>query len=211
MSGTRWYNERRRDAFFRKAKKEGYRARSAYKLKQIHNKYRIFRKGDCVVDLGAAPGGWSQVLVELVGEEGAVFGVDLQRIAAVEGATFLQGDFTKKSTHDRLEAAIAKANHDAVDVVVSDMAPDMSGNYDLDQLRSVHLCTMAIRFADAHLRPGGNFVCKIFEGADFQEFREELRSRCRKVMQFHPPASRKQSSEVYLIGKGYEAPSDEEE
>lgn len=211
MSGSRWYDERRRDHYFKSAKKEGYRARSAYKLKQIHNKYRLVRKGDCVVDLGAAPGGWSQVLVELVGEDGAVFGVDLQRIAAVEGATFLKGDFTKKSTHDRLHEAINAADHDGVDVVVSDMAPDMSGNYDLDQARSIHLCEMALRFADEQLRQGGNFCCKVFEGADFQEFRDGLRTRFHKLMQFHPPASRKQSSEVYLVGKGFKRQGDEEE
>ncbi len=211
VSGSRWYNERRRDGFYKAAKKEGYRARSAYKLKQIDNRFRLIRKGDCVVDLGAAPGGWSQVLVELVGEDGSVFGVDLQRIAAVEGATFLQGDFTKKSTHDRLHKAIERADHDGVDVVVSDMAPDMSGNYDLDQARSVHLCEMALRFSDVQLREGGNFCCKIFEGVDFQEFRDMLRTRFRKVMQYHPPASRKQSSEVYLVGKGFRRVGDEEE
>lgn len=209
--GSRWLNERRRDHFFKTAKKEGYRARSAYKLMQINSKFRVIHPGECVVDLGAAPGGWSQVLVEIVGEEGAVFGVDLLRIADVEGALFLQGDFTKKATHDLLHAAIKDAGHTDVDVVVSDMAPEMSGNYDLDQLRSVHLCRMALRFADAHLKKGGGFVCKIFEGADFQEFREELRLRCRRVLQFHPPASRKASSEVYLVAKGYHGMVEDEE
>lgn len=203
MSGTRWYNERRRDHYFRSAKKEGYRARSAYKLKQLDKRFHIVRPGQCAVDLGAAPGGWAQVLVEMVGENGHVFGVDLQRIAPIEGATLMQGDFTKRSTHERLSAALDAQGFDAVDVVVSDMAPDMSGNYDLDQVRSVHLCGMALRFAEKHLAHGGNFCCKIFEGADFQEFREHLRTRFRKVMQFHPPASRKSSSEVYLVAKGF--------
>ncbi len=210
---TRWYNERRRDHYFREAKKEGYRARSAYKLKQLDKRFRIVRPGDCAVDLGAAPGGWSQVLVEMVGDAGAVFGVDLQRIAPIEGAVLMQGDFTKRSTHERLSAALAEKDFDAVDVVVSDMAPDMSGNYDLDQARSVHLCGMALRFAEAHLARGGHFCCKIFEGADFQEFRDHLRTRFRKVMQFHPPASRKSSSEVYLVAKGFfgDGSGDEEE
>ena len=203
MSGSRWTNEHRRDPYVRRAKKEGYRARSAYKLKQIQNRFKVVRKGDCAVDLGAAPGGWSQVLVELVGPDGAVFGVDLQRIAAVDGATFLQGDFTKKDTHDRLRDALAAEGRSEVDMVASDLAPDMSGNYDLDQARSIHLCGMALRFAEAHLRDSGNFCCKVFEGADFQEFRETLRSKFRRVVQYHPPASRKQSSEVYLVGLGY--------
>lgn len=203
VSGSRWSNDHRRDAYVRKAKQEGYRARSAYKLKQIQKRFRVVRQGDCVVDLGAAPGGWSQVLVELVGPAGTVFGVDLQRIASVEGAMFLQGDFTKKATHDRLRDLLARDGRKEVDVVVSDMAPDMSGNYDLDQARSIHLCEMALRFAESHLKDGGNFCCKIFEGADFQEFREVLRTRFRKVVQFHPPASRKQSSEVYMVGKGF--------
>lgn len=208
MSGSRWTNEHRRDSYVRKARQEGYRARSAYKLKQIQKRFRLVRQGECVVDLGAAPGGWSQVLVELVGPAGTVFGVDLQRIAPVDGATFLQGDFTKKDTHDRLRDLLARDGRDQVDVVVSDMAPDMSGNYDLDQARSVHLCEMALRFAEAHLKDGGDFCCKIFEGADFQEFREVLRGRFHKVMQFHPPASRKQSSEVYLVGKGFRRSGD---
>lgn len=214
MSGTRWYSERRRDHFFRSAKKEGYRARSAYKLMQIDKRFRVFRPGDCAVDLGAAPGGWSQVLVELVGETGAVFGVDLQRIAPIEGAVLMQGDFTKKSTHERLRAALKEQGFTAVDVVVSDMAPDMSGNYRLDQTRSVHLCGMALRFAEAQLLQGGHFCCKVFEGADFQEFRDHLRTRFRKVMQFHPPASRNASSEVYIVAKGFlggEFHGDEEE
>lgn len=203
MAKTRWYQERRRDPYFRDAKKAGYRARSAYKLKQIQKRFRVVKKGACAVDLGAAPGGWTQVLVELVGEDGAVFGVDLKRIAPIEGAKLMQGDFTRRDTHERLARALTAADREAVDVVVSDMAPDMSGNYTTDQARSVHLCGMALRFARAHLRRGGHFVCKVFEGEDFPEFREDMRSSFARVLQFHPPASRKASSEVYLVGKGF--------
>lgn len=203
---TRWYRERQGEAYYRKAKKEGYRARSAYKIQQIHERFTVVRKGECVVDLGAAPGGWSQMLVELVGPKGLVVGVDLQRIKPITGARFLQGDFTKKETQDRMSAILAENGHDSVDAVVSDMAPDMSGNYELDQVRSVQLCEIALAFADKHLREGGAFVCKVFEGADFPPFRAAVKSRFKRIHQFHPPASRKSSSEVYLIGKHYLGP-----
>lgn len=211
MAQTRWYRERRNDPYFKKAKKDGYRARSAFKLKQINNKHRVVRRGDAVVDLGCAPGSWSQVLVELVGPEGVVVGVDLQRTRPVEGARFVQGDFTQDATQRRLEAVLEESGRRELDAVVSDMAPDMSGTYDLDQARSVHLAMLALEFGDRHLKPGGHFVCKVFEGADFQELRTEVRSRFRWVRQVHPPASRKQSSEVFLVGLKYQGPRDEEE
>lgn len=203
---TRWFQDRQREAYYRKAKKEGYRARSAYKIQQIHERFTVVRNGECVVDLGAAPGGWSQMLVELVGAKGLVVGVDLQRIRPIPGAKFLQGDFTKRETQERLEKILAESGHKAVDAVVSDMAPDMSGNYELDQVRSVQLCEIALAFADKHLRKGGAFVCKVFEGADFPPFREMVKARFKRVAQFHPPASRKSSSEVYLVGKHYLGP-----
>ena len=200
---TRWYQERQKEAYYRQAKREGYRARSAYKMQQIHERFTVVRKGEAVADLGAAPGGWSQVLVELVGPQGLVVGVDLQRIKPIPGAHFLQGDFTKRETHERLSAVLAEKGRSALDAVVSDMAPDMSGNYEIDQFRSIHLCEMALDFADRHLREGGAFVCKVFEGADFQEFRKEVKKRFKRLHQYHPAASRKSSSEVYLVGKHY--------
>ena len=205
----RWYQERRRDPFFRKAKQAGYRSRSAYKLQQMQERFRLVRPGDAVADLGCAPGGWSQVLVEMVGPTGIVLGVDLQKTRPVEGATFVQGDFTRPDTVARLEELLQQTGRAAFDVVVSDMAPDMSGNYGLDQARSVHLCRLALQFAASHLRDGGQFLCKVFEGADFMEFRDEVRAGYRKVFQFNPPASRKQSSEVYLIARDRLAPGQE--
>lgn len=206
---SRWHQERRNDPYFKRAKQQGYRARSAFKLKQIQNRFRVVRAGDAVADLGAAPGGWAQVLVELVGPEGVVLGVDLQRIVPVQGASFIQGDFTRKDTHERLSALLRQSGREELDAVLSDMAPDMSGQYDLDQARSVHLGEMALRFADQHLARGGSFCCKVFEGADFKEFRETVRDRFKAVKQYHPPASRKSSSEVYLVGLAYRgAPKD---
>lgn len=203
MSGDRWYQDRKRDGYYKRAKKEGYRARSAYKLQQIQEQFHILKPGDAVADLGCAPGGWSQILVEILEGDGVVVGVDLQRTRPVEGAHFLRGDFTHPATQDELVALLASTGRDAVDAVVSDMAPDMTGNYHVDQVRSVHLCRMAMHFADVHLKPGGAFVCKVFEGADFQGFREELRARFKRVFQVNPKASRKVSSEVYLVGKGF--------
>lgn len=203
---TRWYQERQGEAYYRQAKKEGYRARSAYKIQQIHERFTVVRKGEAVADLGAAPGGWSQMLVELVGPEGLVVGVDLQRIKPIPGAVFLQGDFMQRSTHERLAALLKEKGRSRLDAVVSDMAPDMSGNYELDQVRSIQLCEMAIDFADHHLRVGGAFVCKVFEGADFPQFRTEVKRRFKRLHQYHPPASRKASSEVYLVGKHFLGP-----
>lgn len=203
MAKTRWYQERQGETYYRRAKQEGYRARSAYKMQQIHERFTVVRKGEAVADLGAAPGGWSQVLVELVGQDGFVVGVDLQRIKPIPGATFLVGDFTLRATHDKLSAILMEKGRSALDAVVSDMAPDMSGNYELDQVRSIQLAEMALDFADHHLRPGGAFVCKVFEGADFPEFRKQVKARFKRLHQYHPAASRKSSSEIYLVGKHY--------
>jgi 23S rRNA (uridine2552-2'-O)-methyltransferase len=200
---TRWYQERQRETYYNRAKKEGYRARSAYKIQQIHERFTVVRKGEAVADLGAAPGGWSQVLVELVGPQGLVVGVDLQRIKPIPGATFMVGDFMLRATHDKLSAILAEKGRSALDAVVSDMAPDMSGNYELDQVRSIQLAEMAIDFTDKHLRPGGAFVCKVFEGADFPQFRAEVKRRFKRMHQYHPAASRKASSEIYIVGKHY--------
>ncbi len=203
MAKTRWFQDRQKEGYYRMAKKEGYRARSAYKIQQVQEKFPIIRKGDAVADLGCAPGGWSQVLVELVGSDGIVVGVDLQRIKPIPGARFVQGDFMKRETHQRLSQLLADAKRSALDTVVSDMAPDMSGNYEIDQVRSVQLAEMALDFAQKHLKVGGNFLCKVFEGADFQGYRTEVRKHFRRVYQFHPPASRPSSSEIYLVAKGF--------
>lgn len=199
----RWYKERQREGFTRQARREGYRARSAYKLQQVADKFGILGPGDAVADLGAAPGGWSQVLVERVGPEGLVVGVDLQRVRPLPGATFLRGDFTQASVQEELAGLLGKAGRQRLDAVVSDMSPDISGAYAADQARSIHLARMALAFAARHLREGGGFVTKVFEGEDFRALRDEVRSSFRKVYEVHPPASRKSSSEVYLVGKGF--------
>ena len=184
----------RSDAFQRKARREGYRARSAYKLMDIQKKSNIFKEGSTVLDLGAAPGGWSQVALEFIGEEGKLVGVDLQHILPLKGAQFIQGDLREAEIRRQLEEFAPKA-----DTVISDMSPNLSGNYSVDQARSVELSSLALEIATE--RKAKFFVCKVFEGSDFQEFRKEVIDEFGSVRTLSPEASRKQSSEVYLIAK----------
>ncbi len=185
---------RRTDAFQRRARREGYRARSVYKLMDIQKRSKIFRKDDTVLDLGAAPGGWSQIALEYIGEDGKLVGVDLQHILPLKGAQFLQGDIREPETRKELEKLVPKA-----DVVLSDMSPTLSGNYSVDQVRSVELSSLALEIASE--RKAKSFVVKVFEGSDFQDFRKAVIDEFGSVRTLSPEASRKQSSEVYLIAK----------
>ena len=184
----------RSDAFQRKARREGYRARSTYKLKDIQKRSKIFKNGDKVLDLGAAPGGWSQVALEFIGEEGKLVGVDLQHILPLTGAIFIQGDLRESEIREQLQMLMPKA-----DVVISDMSPNLSGNYSVDQARSVELSSLALEIAAE--RKASALVVKVFEGADFQEYRKAVIDEFGSVRTLSPEASRKQSSEVYLIAK----------
>ena len=184
----------RTDAFQRRARREGYRSRSVYKLMDIQKRSKIFRKDDTVLDLGAAPGGWSQIALEYIGEDGKLIGVDLQHILPLKGAQFLQGDIREPETRKELEKLVPK-----VDVVLSDMSPNLSGNYSVDQARSVELSSLALEIASE--RKAKSFVVKVFEGSDFQDFRKVVRDEFGSVRTLSPEASRKQSSEVYLIAK----------
>ena len=184
----------RTDAFQRRARREGYRARSVYKLMDIQKKSKIFRKDDTVLDLGAAPGGWSQIALEYIGEDGKLVGVDLQHILPLKGAQFLQGDIREPETRKELAKLVPKA-----DVVLSDMSPNLSGNYSVDQARSVELSSLALEIASE--RKAKSFVVKVFEGSDFQDFRKAVIDEFGSVRTLSPEASRKQSSEVYLIAK----------
>ena len=184
----------RTDAFQRRARREGYRSRSVYKLMDIQKRSKIFRKDDTVLDLGAAPGGWSQIALEYIGEDGKLIGVDLQHILPLKGAQFLQGDIREPETRKELEKLVPKA-----DVVLSDMSPNLSGNYSVDQARSVELALFALEIASE--RKANSFVVKVFEGSDFQDFRKAVIDDFGSVRTLSPEASRKQSSEVYLIAK----------
>ncbi len=194
---TRWYAERKQDYYYKEAKKKGYRARSAFKLIQIQNRYRILKKGCIVIDLGASPGGWSQVASKYASK---VIAVDLQPMQPLEKVIFLKGDMTKDETIEKIKEYVKEKE---VDVVISDASPNITGNYDLDQARSVWLCQNALKIAKKFLKEGGNFVCKIFEGEDYPNFLHEVRKNFRMVKPHCPKASRKKSSEIYIIAKGY--------
>jgi len=200
---TRWYTEKKKEHFYKEAKRTGYRARSAFKLQQIQVRFNLIPKNGIVVDLGAAPGGWSQVAKELVGEQGTVIGADLSSIQPLENVQFIQGDITQVETVERIKDLTSSRS---ADVVLSDMSPDISGSYSVDQARSAWLCECALHVVDQVLRPGGHFICKIFEGEDTKEFIEKVKYRFMVVKTFSPEASRKSSSEVYIIAKSFKKP-----
>ncbi|UPV75496.1 TRAM domain-containing protein [Halorussus limi] len=187
-----------KDHYYNKSKQEGYRSRAAYKLKQLDREENLLHEGKTVVDLGAAPGGWLQVAAEEVGETGTVVGVDLQRIKDVDGVETVRGDMTDESTREEVRDIAG----DAVDVVLSDMAPNMTGEYSVDHARSVHLARQAFETALDVLDTGGDFAVKVFEGQDLDDFREDLDEEFQYVRTLRPDASRDSSSEVYLVAKG---------
>ncbi len=184
-----------KDHYYRKAKEEGYRARSAYKLLQINQKFKLIKKGDCVVDLGAAPGGWLQVAKELSG--GMVVGVDLEAISPIPGVLTLQADIGKEETLDLIQEAVGGN----ADVVICDAAPNLSGAWDVDHSRSIDLSRSALKMAKKLLKPGGNFLAKVFQGDMFLDFLSEVKREFEKVQAHSPPASRKESAETYIVAK----------
>jgi 23S rRNA (uridine2552-2'-O)-methyltransferase len=199
MAQTRWYQEKKREHFYREAKALGYRARSAFKLLQIHKRFSLFKPGDTVIDLGAAPGGWSQVAAEHVGDKGRVIAIDLSMMNPIPGVEIIQGDISADSTQRTLAGLI----QGQVDIVISDMSPDVTGTYSVDQARSLWLCEQALDVARKFLKPGGHFVCKLFEGEDSPKFFDLVKGQFRQIKRFSPEASRKSSSEIYVIAKGF--------
>jgi len=195
----RWQAERKKEFYYRQAKKENYRSRAAYKLKQINEKFEIIRIGDRVVDLGASPGGWSQVASEFVGTAGKVVSVDIKRMRAIEGVEFIVGDIRDKKTVTQLLEKLGGA----ADVVISDMAPNISGNYSTDHARSIELCEYALDFARHSLREGGTLVVKVFEGDLYHDYLEKVKQNFRSVKGHNPRASRPDSSEIYIIAKRF--------
>ena len=187
----------RKDDYYNRAKQEGYRSRAAYKLKQLDEEAGLISEGDTVVDLGAAPGGWLQVAAELAGEDGTVIGVDLQRIKPIDGVETIRGDMTEDETRERIVEQVGEA-----DVVISDMAPNMTGEYSLDHARSVYLARMAFETSLELLAPGGDFVTKVFEGPDTNDLRADIDEEFEYVRTIHPKASRDASSELFMVAKG---------
>jgi 23S rRNA (uridine2552-2'-O)-methyltransferase len=201
---TRWYTEKKKEHFYKEAKRVGYRARSAFKLQQIQDRFHLIPKDGIVVDLGAAPGGWSQVAKELVGNQGVVIGVDLSSIKPLDDIQFIQGDITNAETLEQIKDLMGGRN---ADVILSDMAPDISGNYSVDQARSAWLCDCALHVVNDILRADGHFICKIFEGEDTNAFIKKVKHQFMVVKTFSPEASRKSSSEVYIIAKSFKNPN----
>ena len=189
----------RKDHYYNKSKQEGYRSRSAYKLEQIDEEEHVLSEGDSVVDLGAAPGGWLQIARERVGDSGTVVGVDLQRIDDLEDVETIRGDITDEDTREEIRDIAGGG----VDAVLSDMAPNMTGEYSLDQARSVHLARQAFETAKDVLDANGDFVVKVFQGRDVEDLRADVEETFTYVRAMSPDASRDESSEVYLVGKGF--------
>lgn len=198
-SSRQWLSRHVNDPYVQRSRKEGYRSRAAYKLIEIDDRDRILAPGAVVVDLGAAPGGWTQVSVKRAGPKGRVVAIDLLEMEPVAGATFLRGDFAGPAGLAAVEAALAGAR---VDAVLSDMSPNISGIAITDQARSMALAELARDFALAHLKPGGAFLVKLFQGAGYEEFHRSLRAAFAKVVVRKPDASRGESAELYVLARG---------
>ncbi len=198
---NRWVNESRRDSWRRQAKEEGYRTRSAWKLRQIQDRYHLIRAGDVILDVGCHPGGWSQVAVELSGHEGEVIGVDLVPCIPLEGAKLLVGDITDSAMQ---ESVVRELNECPINVVVSDISPDITGNWSTDQAVSIDLVAKVLDFSLPLLCAGGSFVTKVFQGTGIDELITVLKEHFSKVRRFSPEASRNSSSEVYIICRNHQ-------
>ncbi|HQZ01031.1 MAG TPA: RlmE family RNA methyltransferase [Thauera sp.] len=194
-----WVHDHINDPYVQRAHAEGYRARAAYKLLEVDERERLLKPGAMVVDLGSAPGSWCQVAVKRCGAKGRVFALDILPMEAVAGVDFLLGDFTEDTVLEELESRLEGAK---VDVVLSDMAPNLSGVATVDQARSIHLCELALDFAVRHLKPGGHFLVKVFQGEGFVDYRKQLEAAFASVQVRKPKASRDRSAEVYLLCKG---------
>ena len=198
--GKRWEVEKKKEHYYKMAKKEKYRSRASYKLLQLNNKFRIIKTRDYVVDLGAAPGGWSQVALDIVGDEGKVIAVDLQRIRPFEEDNFVQitGDFTKNEFIDKIESTLEWN----VDVILSDAAPKLTGIKDIDQLKSIDIAENALKIANSILKIGGNMVIKVFQGEGYEDYLKKVKMMFKNVKTTKPPSSKKGSIEMYLIAIG---------
>ena len=192
----RWYQDNRRDAWRRIARSKGYRTRSAYKLKQIQERFGILRNADVVLDVGCHPGGWTQVAVEEVGEKGLVIGVDLLATLPVEGALIIIGDVTEERTIGQIRDALGEREFN---VVVSDISPNLTGRYDTDQTISLELSTLVLDASMEFIPSGGSFVTKIFQGTGIEGLIDAAKDRFSNVQRYSPTASRSASSETYLI------------
>ena len=195
-SSRQWMHEHLNDEYVKKAQKEGYRSRAVYKLIEIIDKKQIINKGDKVLDLGAAPGGWSQVASKIVGQNGQVIASDILPIEEITGVDFLQGDFTESSVYEKL---LNMTRGQKINTVLSDIAPNMSGQLSVDQPKSMYLAELSLDMAIQTLVPNGHFVVKVFQGEGFDAYVQIVRQTFKKVVIKKPKASRPRSKEVYLL------------
>ena len=203
-TSQRWLDEHEQDPYVLKARSAGYRSRAVYKLIELDDRLNLFREHLTVVDLGAAPGGWSQVARQRLGTTGRVIALDILEMAPIKGVDVITGDFTEAAALSALEGVLGDQ---AVDLVISDMAPNLSGMKSVDLPRSIDLIELAMDFARVRLRPGGHFVTKAFEGAGIDTLRQEIRMNYDKQVNIKPKASRGRSREIYLVGLGKKAVS----
>ena len=201
-SSSRWLKEHFDDPFVKMAQKDGYRSRASYKLLEIQEKDRILRPGMTVIDLGSAPGGWSQVTSRVIGDKGTLITSDILPMAAIADVTFIEGDFTEDQVFNQIMDAVG---NQPVDLVISDMAPNMSGVRTADQAAAMYLCELALDLASKVLRPGGDFLIKIFHGDGFDDYLRDVRKRFDKVQMRKPASSRDRSREQYLLARGMHA------
>ena len=199
-SSQRWLSEHFSDEYVKLAQQRGYRSRAVFKLEEIDSRDRLIRPGLSVVDLGAAPGGWSQYVAEKIGKRGKIIALDILPVEAIPGVDIIEGDFLDEQVFDQL---LKTLEGNAVDLVLSDMAPNMSGTRVVDQPRAMYLAELALDMARQVLKPGGAFVTKLFMGAGFDEYQRDVRKSFASVANRKPKASRDRSREVYLVGKGF--------
>lgn len=199
-SSQRWLQEHFKDPYVKRAQQQGYRSRAAYKLLELQQRDKLIKPSMIVVDLGASPGGWSQVVSQLVGDKGRVIALDLLPMTPISGVLFIQGDFREPEINQQL---LHEIGIDGVDLVISDMSPNISGMSSVDQPKMIYLAELTLELAKQVLKPGGTLLLKIFQGAGFDAFLRELRQYFKPVVIRKPDASRSRSAEVYLLAKNY--------
>lgn len=199
-SSGQWLQEHFHDEYVKQAQAQGYRSRAVFKLKEIQEKDKLIKPGMNVVDLGAAPGGWSQYAQTLIKNQGRMVALDILPMETLEGVIFIQGDFREDPVLQQLYTVLDNA---PIHVLMSDMAPNLSGNKAIDQPQSMYLAELALETAQTVLMPGGSFLVKVFQGAGFDEYKKQIQQTFSKVLIRKPKASRPRSNEVYLLGKGF--------
>lgn len=199
-TSNKWLTEHFNDEFVKRSQKEGYRSRAVYKLMEIDDKDRLLKPGMTIVDLGAAPGSWCELVSKRIGGKGKIFALDILPMDALGDVTFIEGDFTEDAVYDAL---MDELDGQKVDLVISDMAPNISGMKAVDQPKMMYLAELALEFAQSVLKPGGVFLTKVFTGTGIDEYKKELRQHFAKIIVRKPKASRSRSSEIYLLAKQF--------